>query len=139
MRATPRARAVAVERRADRLTLLADNAAALGVPTLEIVEGSAPEALAELPAPDAAFLGGGLSDPLIFAACWAALPPGGRLVANAVTLEGEAQLIRRRAETGGELVRLGVARAAPVGGFLAWHPFHPVTQLRAVKPREGAA
>jgi len=134
MRAAPRARAVAVERRADRLTLLADNAAALGVPDLEIVEGVAPDALRGLPPPDAVFLGGGLSDPLIFTACWAALAPGGRLVANAVTLEGEAELIRRRAETAGELVRLGVSRAAPVGGFLAWHPFHPVTQLRAVKP-----
>jgi len=137
MRSAPRARAVAVERRADRLTLLADNAAALGVPELEIVEGIAPDALKALPAPDAIFLGGGLSDPLIFTACWAALAPGGRLVANAVTLEGEAELIRRRGETAGELVRLAVSRAAPVGGFLAWHPFHPVTQLRAVKPSEG--
>jgi len=133
MRAAPRARAVAVERRADRLTLLADNAAALGVPDLAIVEGRAPDALKALPAPDAIFLGGGLSDPLIFAACWAALAPGGRLVANAVTLEGEAELIRRRAATAGDLVRLEIARAAPVGGFLAWRPFHPVTQLRAVK------
>jgi precorrin-6Y C5,15-methyltransferase (decarboxylating) len=107
--------------------MIAQNAAALGVPGLDISEGVAPEALAGLPQPDAIFLGGGVSEPTI-AAAMQALKPGGRLVAHAVTLESEAVLLAAHAAHGGELVRLSVARAEPIGGFSAWRPAMPVTQ-----------
>jgi len=133
LRAAPGGRAVAIERAAARRALIAGNAAALGVPGIEIVPGDAPEALAGLAPPDAVFVGGGVATPGVRAACWEALGPGGRLVANAVTVEGEAALAQWRGETEGELVRIAVARAAPLGARLGWRPLMPVTQLRALK------
>ncbi|WP_431854700.1 precorrin-6y C5,15-methyltransferase (decarboxylating) subunit CbiE [Azospirillum sp.] len=134
MRAAPRARAIAIEPRADRLALIAENAAALGVPGLKIVEGAAPDALNALPAPDAVFVGGGVTVPGLAEACWEALPSGGRFVANAVTLEGERALIDLYAKLGGGLTQLSVSRAADLGGFSGWKPLRPVTQLAVVKP-----
>ncbi|MDX1574929.1 MAG: precorrin-6Y C5,15-methyltransferase (decarboxylating) subunit CbiT, partial [Kiloniellales bacterium] len=134
MRAATRARAIAVERSPDRVALIAANAAALGTPLLEVVEGEAPAALKGLQDPDAVFLGGGVGTPGLLDACWARLGPGGRLVANAVTLEGEQALLAWRAENGGDLTRLAVSRAEPVGGLTGWRPLMPVTQLAAAKP-----
>jgi precorrin-6Y C5,15-methyltransferase (decarboxylating) len=133
MRAAAHARAVAVEKTASRTALIAANAAALGTPTLEVVEGSAPEALDGLEAPDAVFIGGGVGGAGLLDACWARLKPRGRLAANAVTLEGEQALVAWRAANGGDLVRLAVSRAEPVGAFTGWRPLMPVTQLSAVK------
>jgi precorrin-6Y C5,15-methyltransferase (decarboxylating) len=127
MRAEDRARAIAIEPQPERRAMIAQNAAALGVPGLDIRAGVAPEALAGLPQPDAVFLGGGVSEPTI-ATAMQALKPGGRLVAHAVTLESEAVLLAAHAAHGGELVRLSVARAEPIGGFSAWRPAMPVTQ-----------
>ena len=131
LRQHPRNRAVAVERKAERIALMAGNAAALGAPHLRILEGTAPESLEGLEAPDAVFVGGGLSTPGLIETAWAALGPGGRLVANAVTLEGEQALVAFRADHGGDLVRIAVSRAQAVGPFTGWRPLMPVTQLRA--------
>jgi precorrin-6Y C5,15-methyltransferase (decarboxylating) len=127
MRAAPHTRAIGIEPRADRRALAASNAAALGAPLLRLVAGEAPAALDGLEPPDAVFLGGGLSRESV-AAARAALKPGGRLVANAVTLESEALLTALHAELGGDLVRLSVARADAVGARTGWRPFMPVTQ-----------
>ncbi len=121
-------RAVAIEPRADRVARIAANAAALGVPGLEVVKGSAPGAL-PYSDPDCIFVGGGVSAAGVLEACWSALRPGGRLVANAVTAEGEAALIALHSRFGGQMVRLSVSRLAPVGGFHTWHPAMPVTQF----------
>jgi len=129
----PSLRAIGVEEDPERAARAARNAAALGTPDLHIVTGPAPEALKGLPAPDAVFLGGGLSDGVLDAA-WAALKPGGRLVANAVTLEGEACLAAAFARLGGELMRLDFARAEAVGALHGWRPALPVTHLRITKP-----
>ncbi len=139
MLADPSLRAVAVEARPDRAARIRRNALAFGVPGLQVVEGEAPGALAGLPPPDAVFLGGGAADPGVLDAALAALPPGGRLVANAVTLETEALLLSRRAALGGEMLRLAVSRAAPVGGMTGWRAAMPVTQWSRRKPAEGAA
>ncbi|WP_433218537.1 precorrin-6y C5,15-methyltransferase (decarboxylating) subunit CbiE [Dactylosporangium sp. CS-047395] len=128
MRAHRACRAVAFERDAERAERIGRNARTFGVPGLEIVVGAAPEALADRPAPDAVFIGGGLTAPGVFDACWAALRPGGRLVANAVTIESERLVAELQSRHGGELTRIAVNRAAPVGGFLAWRPMLPVTQ-----------
>jgi precorrin-6Y C5,15-methyltransferase (decarboxylating) len=127
-------RAIAIESDARRRAMIADNAAALGVPEIEILAGTAPEALAGLPKPDAIFIGGGLTAPGMVERCWQALPPGGRIVANAVTLEAEAALIRWRGELGGSLTRIAISRAEPIGIYLGWRPLMPVTQWAAVKP-----
>ncbi|MFF7010729.1 precorrin-6y C5,15-methyltransferase (decarboxylating) subunit CbiE [Streptomyces fimicarius] len=133
LRAHPSCRAVSVERdpvRAERITRNADR---LGVPGLRVVTGPAPSALAELEAPDAVFIGGGLTAPGLLEACWEALRPGGRLVANTVTLESEALLAARHKEFGGELVCLAVAHAVPVGSFTGWRQAMPVTQWSVIK------
>jgi precorrin-6Y C5,15-methyltransferase (decarboxylating) len=127
MRAHPTCRAVAVEASAERAERIARNAARLGVPYLRVVHGHAPEVLPRLGAPDAVFIGGGLTTPLLVDTCWDALPPGGRLVANAVTVESEAVLAQWHARVGGDLVRVEVQRAEPVGSFTGWKPAMPVT------------
>ncbi|MEM9845629.1 MAG: precorrin-6y C5,15-methyltransferase (decarboxylating) subunit CbiE [Pseudomonadota bacterium] len=132
MRGARYARAIGIEPRADRRAMAAANALALGAPKLELIDGTAPEALAGLPAPDAVFIGGGLSDE-VFAQAWAALRPLGRLVANAVTLESEAKLTALHHVHQGQLVKLNVARAEPVGGLTGWRPAMPVTQWSLVK------
>lgn len=132
MRAARYARAIGIEPRADRRAMAATNALALGAPKLEILDGTVPAALDGLEAPDAIFIGGGLSAET-FDAAWAALRPLGRMVANAVTLESEAVLTQLHAEHGGELVRIIVQRAEPVGRMTGWRPSMPVTQWNLVK------
>jgi len=128
MRTHPTCRAVAVEARSDRAERITRNAARLGVPGLEVVVGSAPDALAGLPAPDAVFVGGGATSPGLVDRCLAALGPGGRLVVHGVTLETESLLAAARAKRGGELTRIQVEYAAPLGSFTGWTPARAVTQ-----------
>ncbi len=129
-----RTEAVAIEREAARCATIARNASALGVPRLAVEHGVAPEALAPLPEPDAVFIGGGVSSPGVVETCWTRLKPGGRLVANAVTLESEATLATWCAKADGTMCRIAISRARPVGDTLAWRPLMPVTQLTLVKP-----
>ncbi|MGV9313218.1 precorrin-6y C5,15-methyltransferase (decarboxylating) subunit CbiE [Streptomyces sp. NPDC003691] len=138
LRTHPSCRAVTVERDPERAARIARNADRLGVPGLRVVTGSAPGALAGLPRPDAVFIGGGLTAPGLLDACWQALGPGGRLVANTVTLESEALLAAAHRRHGGELVRLATARAVPVGGFTGWRQAMPVTQWAVEKPPGGS-
>ena len=132
--ADPAMRAIAIEQRSDRAARLARNAAAFGVPGLEIVEGAAPAALATLPAPDAVFVGGGAGDAGVLDAASRVLRSGGRLVVNAVTLETEAALLARHAAFGGEIIRIAISRAEPLGGMTALRPALPVTQWVWSKP-----
>jgi precorrin-6Y C5,15-methyltransferase (decarboxylating) len=126
--------AIAIERDPARAAMIARNAAALGVPQLRIVLGAAPEALGGLPPPDAIFIGGGISAGDLLSAAWTSLPPGGRLVANVVTTEGEARLLDWHARHGGALARIAVSRAETGGPHHLWRPLATVTQLAAVKP-----
>jgi len=132
--ADPTMRAIAVEQRPERAARIRRNAAAFGVPGLEIIEGSAPASLVGLPSPDAVFVGGGASDAGALDAAARAVRSGGRLVVNAVTLEAEALLIARHAAFGGELIRIAISRAAPVGAKIGWRPAMPITQWAWTKP-----
>lgn len=132
MRAAPEALAIGIEPRADRRAIAAENALKLGAPKLSLVDGEAPAALASLPAPDAVFIGGGVSEAVIEASL-KALRPFGRLVANAVTLESETVLAEAFARHGGELVRLAVGHAEPVGAYHGWRGQMPVTQWSLAK------
>ncbi|XEN32193.1 precorrin-6B C5,15-methyltransferase / cobalt-precorrin-6B C5,C15-methyltransferase [Ensifer sp. WSM1721] len=133
MLADPAMRAIAVEASSERAQRIGRNATRFGVPGLVVVEGEAPDALRGLARPDAIFVGGGGSEPGVMDAAIAALPPGGRLVANAVTTEMEAVLIAHHARLGGSLIRIDVARAAPVGSMTGWRPAMPVTQWSWIK------
>jgi precorrin-6B C5,15-methyltransferase / cobalt-precorrin-6B C5,C15-methyltransferase len=128
------ATAIAVERDADRCTMAAQNAARLGTPFLDIVHDELAQAIAELADPDTVFIGGGLSsDEELVGTIWERLGPGGHLVANVVTLEGERALLDAHAKYGGELTRIAVSHADPVGGLTGWRPAMPVTQWSVVK------
>ncbi|MGB7079269.1 MAG: precorrin-6y C5,15-methyltransferase (decarboxylating) subunit CbiE [Xanthobacteraceae bacterium] len=131
--ADPAMRAIAIERRADRAARIRRNAAAFGVPGLEIVEGAAPAALSGLETPRAIFVGGG-GDPGTLDAAARALSHGGRLVVNAVTLETEALLLARHAAFGGELIRIAISRTVPVGEKTGWRTAMPVMQWIWTKP-----
>lgn len=133
MLADPSLRAIAIEDNAARAERIARNAASFGVPDLRVITGRAPEALAGLDAPHAIFIGGGGSEPGVMETAIAALRPGGRLVANAVTLEMEQALLALHTRHGGDLVRLSIAHAEPLGTMTGWRPAMPITQWRWVK------
>jgi precorrin-6Y C5,15-methyltransferase (decarboxylating) len=134
MLADPANRAVAVERDENRAGRIARNAASLGVPDLKIVHGAAPSALDGLPRPDAVFIGGGSTNEGVVDAAWAALPSGGRLVVNGITIETQAELTRRFKAHGGDLITIQISHADPVGGFHGMRPAMPVTQWSVTKP-----
>ena len=126
-------RAIAIEAQADRAETVRANAAAFGIlPRLTVLEGLAPGVLTGLAAPVAVFVGGGANQALLDT-LWLALPAGARLVANAVTLETEALLLAAHAQRGGELLRIELAQAAPLGGMRGWAPSRPLVQWSVVR------
>ncbi len=134
LRAHAGCEAVAIEAHPDRVARIARNAAALGVPRLRVVEGRAPHTLAGLPDPDAVFVGGGATVDGVLAICEQRLRPGGRLVVHGVTVETEQALLASYRRLGGELTRISVEHAAPLGGFTGWTPARAVTQWAWTKP-----
>ncbi len=134
LRSHPRCQAIAIEQHDRRLQFITDNMTALGTPQLQLVRGQAPTALKNLPTPDAIFIGGGTTAAGLLDTCWAALRSGGRLVANAVTVESELQLLQWQQQVGGELTRIAIQRTSSIGTFLGWKPLIPVTQLVTIKP-----
>jgi precorrin-6Y C5,15-methyltransferase (decarboxylating) len=133
LRAHPRCRAIAIEADDGRQQLIEYNRDALGVPHLQLIRGSAPAALAGLERPDAIFIGGGVTCDDMLETCWQALRAGGRLIANAVTLESEMRLQQWRAQHGGDLTRIDIAQAQPLGGFETWRAALPVVLYHGVK------
>lgn len=133
MRAANEARAIAFERNEARIKMIAENAVALGSPGLEVVAGDVRKTIDDSTSPDAVFLGGAVTSDDVFKTCWSALSPRGRLVANAVTLEGEAALIARHDAHGGELVRIDISHVANIGTRRAFRPRMAVTQWRVMK------
>lgn len=146
MRTHPRNAAIAIERRADRVAMCERNAQALGVPGLRIEAREAPAGLHGLPAPHAVFIGGGITTEGLFEQCWSVLRAHGRLVANAVTLEGEqrlSELYRQYLlqdgrqqygrQCGAELTRIALSHATSLGAFHGLRPAMPVTQLTLTK------
>ncbi|MBN3856648.1 precorrin-6y C5,15-methyltransferase (decarboxylating) subunit CbiE [Paraburkholderia sp. Ac-20340] len=134
MRSHPACRAIAIESNSERQRNIEHNRQALGVPALQLVAGRAPDALAGLATPDAVFIGGGVTVPGVLETCWERLAPGGRLVANAVTVQTEIALVNWRAQHGGTLTRIGIGEAEPLGRFDTWRQALPVTLYEAIKP-----
>jgi precorrin-6B C5,15-methyltransferase / cobalt-precorrin-6B C5,C15-methyltransferase len=133
LRSHPSCSAIAIEQNPHRLKFIADNMTALGTPHLQLIQGKAPAALVDLPTPDAIFIGGGTTSAGLLDTCWAALRSGGRLVANAVTVESELQLLQWHQQVGGELSRIAIQRTQSIGTFLGWKPLIPITQLVVFK------
>ncbi|TPG74537.1 precorrin-6y C5,15-methyltransferase (decarboxylating) subunit CbiE [Pseudomonas arsenicoxydans] len=134
MRAHPTCRTLAIEADDGRQLLIEHNRDALGVPGLQLIRGNAPQALAGLERPDAIFIGGGVTREGVLDTCWAQLKPGGRLIANAVTLQSEMTLMAWREQHGGELTRIHIAQAQPLGEFDTWRQALPITLLDVTKP-----
>ena len=134
MRSTRGCEAIAFEHNAERLNMIAQNMEALGTPRLKIVSGKAPETFANLPAPHAIFIGGGVGNAGVFETAWEALRPAGKLVANVVTIEGEMHLYDLQEKHGGELVKIEISNLTKVGPYRALKPRMAVTQWRAQKP-----
>ena len=133
LRSDKRCRAIAIEQNSTRLNYIADNATALGTPNLQIMAGKALEVIPNLPAPHAIFIGGGVTVPEILENCWNTLLPGGRMVVNVVTLEGEKRLYQWHEKVGGNFTRIAIQRAEPIGKFLGWKAMSPVTQWIGIK------
>jgi precorrin-6Y C5,15-methyltransferase (decarboxylating) len=138
MLADPSLSAVAIERRSDRAARIRRNALTFGVPDLQVLEGAAPAVLEGLQQPDAVFVGGGATTSGMIEAIQLKLRPGGRLVINAVTLESEAILLKAHDQQGGNLLRVDIQRARPIGrgeesAYTSWHPARPITQWTWVK------
>ncbi|MFJ4138208.1 precorrin-6y C5,15-methyltransferase (decarboxylating) subunit CbiE [Pseudomonas fragi] len=134
MRTWPNCRTLAIEADEGRQQLIERNRDALGVPGLQLIRGKAPQALAGLERPDAIFIGGGVTREGVLDTCWQQLKPGGRLVANAVTLQSEMLLMSWRERHGGELTRIHIAQAQPLGEFDTWRQALPITLLDVTKP-----
>lgn len=124
-------RAVAFERDRKRRGRIISNANTFGVNV--DVRGSAPDDFGDVVAPDAIFIGGGLTQEGLFEACFEVLEAGGRLVANAVTAESEAFVVQHYSRLGGELRRFQHYHGEPLGGFTGWRPALPITQWTVVK------
>lgn len=125
--------AIAIEARGERAANIRRNAASFGVShRIIVIEGEAPGILSELAAPDAVFIGGGL-DADMFAAIWSRIAPGARLVAHAVTLETEALLSDLQQRHGGELMRVEIAQAEPLGRYRSWKATRPIVQWSAIR------
>ncbi|SFM45659.1 precorrin-6y C5,15-methyltransferase (decarboxylating) subunit CbiE [Shimia aestuarii] len=130
--AHPTTQATTIESNPTRAERIRANAADLGADRLSVVTGTAPEALSDLPDPDAIFIGGGLSDEML-QTVWAAMPDGARLVANAVTLEAEALLSLWHTDKGGDLMRIELAHAHPLGRKRGWKSAYPIVQWSVEK------
>ena len=137
MRSAKGARAIGIESSDKRVTMIAQNAEKFGVSDINIIHGQAPEGLPDN-TPDAVFIGGGITNADLFGHAWKALRAGGRLVANVVTIEGEARLHDLQRNHGGELVRIAISQLGPIGGLHAWKPLMQVTQWQVIKPCEAS-
>ncbi len=127
----PGNRAVAVERDAERCARIDRNASTHHLAhRVSIRVADITDALAELPSPDAVFVGGGVT-PGVLERCWAALPSGGRLVVHSVTADSDAVLLDAYRRWGGDLARVGVESAEPIGRFTGFKPSRTVTTWAA--------
>ena len=131
--AAPGSVAHAVETNATRAARAKANAQAFGVAhRWHLHQGKATEILNDLPPPDVVFVGGGASEALL-GVLWPLLPPGARLVVNAVTLETEALLYHWHGAQGGHLMRIDIAEAGALGSKRGWQASRPVVQWSVVK------
>jgi len=125
--------AIAVEASRDRAANIRKNVESFGLThRVTIIEGEAPGILSDLEPPQAVFIGGGF-DAAMFDWLWPRLARKARLVVHAVTLETEALLMGLHQSHAGELMRIEIAHAAPLGRYRSWEPTRPIVQWSLVK------
>jgi precorrin-6Y C5,15-methyltransferase (decarboxylating) len=133
----PEGRVYAVEIDPEGVEICRENCRTHAVDNVRVIAGRAPEALAELEAPDAVFVGGSkgsMADILELAL--ARLRPGGRLVANAITLEnaGEAYATFRRHGLVPEVTLIQVSRGEPLAHYLRYEAQNPIQMFAVTAP-----
>ena len=134
MRTDHRCQAIAIENHSERAINIANNAIKLGTPNLKIIKQKAPASFSSLPTPDAIFIGGGITSKEMVERCWLLLKEGGCLVANVVTTEGEALVLKYQKKLGGSLTRISISRLEKIGSANGWRPSMQVTQWKINKP-----
>ena len=133
MRSARNAKAICFEKNENRIKNIEQNRLNLGVPNLEIVSGDALKNIINQPSPDAIFIGGNVKDEKLFLACFKALKIGGRMVANAVTIEGEMALLDRYKNLGGELIKIDISKAKRIGKYQIFENKKSITQWLIIK------
>jgi precorrin-6B C5,15-methyltransferase / cobalt-precorrin-6B C5,C15-methyltransferase len=98
----------------------------------QLTEARAPEGLADLPTPDAVFIGGGASEALLWR-LWEIMPPGTRLVLNAVTIETEALVLDWSARHGGTLLKIELSEPVALGRKRGWKTSLPILQWSVIR------
>jgi precorrin-6B C5,15-methyltransferase / cobalt-precorrin-6B C5,C15-methyltransferase len=137
---SPQGRVYVVEVDPEGVDICRENLRAHAVDNVRVIAGRAPEALADLEAPDAVFVGGskGSMEEVIDIAL-ERLKPGGRLVVNAITLEnaGEVYQAFRRRGLVPEVTLLQVSRAEPLAHYLRYEALNPIQIFAVEKPASG--
>ncbi len=119
----------AVERNPEAVALLHENRAKLGGYNVKIVEGKAPDVLADLPAPDCVFVGGSGGKMREILALAKEKNPAVRVVANAIALETLFAAQTALHELGFadiEVTQLAATRGKPVGAYTMLTANNPV-------------
>lgn len=130
--AAPRGRVYAVECRPEGCALIKANREKFRTRNLVLVEGLAPDALSDLPAPDAVFIGG--SKGSLAAIVDAALDknPDARICVSAIALETLSAAVAALTAKGRtvQVSQIAVSRAKAVGGLhlmMAQNPIYLIT------------
>ncbi len=127
----------AIEMDADDHQLILANAERFGVTNLVPVLGRAPEAWADLPDPDAVFVGGtGREISRLVDAAYGRLRPGGRLVANVASIEnvGDAHAALHAHVPDVKLWMISIARGTYQLERTRFNALNPTFMLAVVKP-----
>jgi precorrin-6B C5,15-methyltransferase / cobalt-precorrin-6B C5,C15-methyltransferase len=128
----------AIEPEAADVALIQANAESFGVPNLRTVIGRAPEVLADLPEPDAIFIGGtGRQVDPVLSTAYNRLVAGGSLAVNVATIEGLAASYQALKGLAGEVSvwNVSIARGIEQMDRLRFEAIAP-TFLLAVTKRE---
>ncbi len=136
----PHGRVYAIEVDPEGVEICHENLRAHAIDNVRVIAGRAPEALADLEAPDAVFVGGSKgSMNEIVAVALERLRPGGRLVANAITLENSGEIYSALRNRGivPEVTLLQISRAEPLARYLRFEALNPIQIFAAEKPAAG--
>ncbi|MEM8638396.1 MAG: precorrin-6y C5,15-methyltransferase (decarboxylating) subunit CbiE [Cyanobacteria bacterium P01_G01_bin.54] len=135
-RLVPQATIYALEKTAMGVNLIEQNCHRLGVENVVAIAGVAPDAFAELPAPDRVFIGGSGGQLLtILAQSWSRLKPQGKWVGAFASLENFCSAWQwcEQQQLAAQVLQLQVARSLPFAQLHRLTPLNPITLLSATK------
>ena len=129
----------AIEPEPNDLALIQANAEAFGVPNIRPIAGRAPEALADLPEPDAIFVGGtGRQVGPVLTAAFDRLGAGGRLAVNVAAIDSLAAAHQTLKGLAGEVAvwNVSIARGIEQMDRVRFEAVHPTFLLAVTKRTE---